>query len=129
LISRHFRADNGVILLYIYTAAIDIITDSDILQALLGENNSKLISLLSTLDPEKVLNMVADIIAITQNPTEVYWTFSQYVAQETNSFSYPKGITAQDARMRLTGWMKLLQQYSRCFSSSAFLMQTAFRAL
>ena len=89
--------DNGVILLYIYTAAIDIITDSDILQALLGENNSKLISLLSTLDPEKVLNMVADIIAITQNPTEVYWTFSQYVAQETNSFSYPKGITAQDA--------------------------------
>lgn len=91
------QLDNGLILLYIYTVAIDVITDSNILQSLLGENNSKLVSLLSTLDADKVLNMLSDILAITQNPTEVYWTFSQYVEQETNTFSYPKGITAQDA--------------------------------
>ncbi|MCC8016021.1 MAG: hypothetical protein LIO43_01190 [Clostridiales bacterium] len=91
---------NAQIVLLLYTAAIDIILDPGILKALFGDSYNSLKSLadqLSKLNALSVLNMIKDIISVTQNPSEIYWTFEDYIAKETNSFSFPKGITQADA--------------------------------
>lgn len=91
---------NGEILLMIYTAAIDVILSSDILKIIMGDSYNQfynLASMLQKLDACKVLDMLTQLITATQNPTEIYWTFADYAAKETNSFSFPKGITQADA--------------------------------
>jgi len=94
----HIISDNaGVVILNIYNIAVDTILSKDILKLLLGEKNATLVEMLSKLDSSDVLNMINEILSITQNPTEVYWTFESYLSKATNTFTYPSGITKSEA--------------------------------
>lgn len=93
--------DNGTLLIALYTVALDVLTNNKTLQSLLslisGVDVGSLVEMLGKLDAVKVFYMLKEIINSTQDPTEIYWTFSKYAAKETNTFSYPKGITAEEA--------------------------------
>lgn len=93
--------DNGTLLIALYTVALDVLTNNTTLQSLLslisGVDVGSLVEMLSKLDAVKVFYMLKEIINSTQDPTEIYWTFSKYAAKETNTFSYPKGVTAEEA--------------------------------
>lgn len=93
--------DNGTLLIALYTVALDVLTNNTTLQSLLslisGVDVGSLVEMLGKLDAVKVFYMLKEIINSTQDPTEIYWTFSKYAAKETNTFSYPKGVTAEEA--------------------------------
>lgn len=93
--------DNGTLLIALYTVALDVLTNNTTLQSILslisGVDVGSLVEMLGKLDAVKVFYMLKEIINSTQDPTEIYWTFSKYAAKETNTFSYPKGITAEEA--------------------------------
>lgn len=88
---------NGEVLLLIYTAALDILLSDGMISMIIPSNLKSLAEMLSKLDAVTVLNMLNEIISATQNPTEIYWTFADYAAKETNSFVFPKGITQAKA--------------------------------
>lgn len=93
--------DNGTLLICFYTIALDILTNNEMLRTIISlitdTDMSGLVEMLGKLDAVKVFYMLKEIINSTQDPTEIFWTFSKYAAKETNTFSYPKGITAEEA--------------------------------
>lgn len=93
--------DNGTLLICLYTIALDILTNNEMLRTIISlitdTDMSALVEMLGKLDAVKVFYMLKEIINSTQDPTEIFWTFSKYAAKETNTFSYPKGITAEEA--------------------------------
>lgn len=91
-------SDNaGIVILNIYNIVVDTILSKDILKMILGEKNTAIIEMLSKLNSSDVLNMLNEILSITQNPTEIYWTFESYLSKATNTFTYPSGITKSEA--------------------------------
>lgn len=91
-------SDNaGIVILNVYNIAVDTILSKDILKLILGENNTAIVEMLSKLDSSDVLNALNEILSITQNPTEIYWTFESYLSKATNTFTYPSGITKSEA--------------------------------
>ena len=81
------QISNAQLLLIVYTAVVDI----------LGGVLAGLGLPIGQLDACVVLDMLTEIISATQNPTEIYWTFSEYVAKETDSFVFPRGINQSKA--------------------------------
>lgn len=83
--------------LMIYAIAVDSVLSSGLIQGLLGNNYKQILSMINKLDANKVLNIISGVLNSVSNPTEAYWTFEEYLAKETNTFTYPSGITASDA--------------------------------
>ncbi len=88
------KIPNGEIAFVVIAAALGIVLKSDAIRALIPEN---IAGMLDKISVSNVLNIIDRVLSITQNPTEVYWTFEDYLAKETNSFKYPSGITASEA--------------------------------
>jgi len=88
------KLPNGEIAFVVIAAALGIVLKSDAIRALIPEN---IAGMLDKISVQNVLNIINRVLSITQNPTEVYWTFEDYLAKETNSFKYPSGITASEA--------------------------------
>lgn len=90
---------NAELLLILYTAVVDIVLNSGLIKNLISGSSqlNDLANNLAKLDACVVLDMLTEIISATQNPTEIYWTFSEYVAKETDSFVFPRGITQSKA--------------------------------
>lgn len=91
-----FMGSNEKLLMLIYTVAVDIITDDSILGQLLGSNLSWLKDLLAQYDSTSLMSLIAGVISSIQSPKELKWIYDSYKKQ-SNDFSYPTGITAQDA--------------------------------
>lgn len=93
------QISNAQLLLIVYTAVVDIVLNSGLIKNLISGSSqlNDLANNLAKLDACVVLDMLTEIISATQNPTEIYWTFSEYVAKETDSFVFPRGINQSKA--------------------------------
>lgn len=90
-------------LLLIFEYVVDFLLEEDgIIQTLVKNNAPELLDLIKQLSAAEILAIINDVIQVTQSPTEVYWTFSQYASQLTGKFSYPMGVTASDADEAIT---------------------------
>lgn len=101
----HFaNTSKGNALLMIYSLALDTVLDLDVIQNLIknakdldGTTKAGLLKLISQLDAKTVFEALAAAIRSVRTPTEVLWTFEDYLAKETNTFKYPSGISASEA--------------------------------
>lgn len=87
----------GEVLLLIYAYAVDAVLDSTLLTSLIEGLAPGIVDILKNLNAAQIFNLLRDVLAVVQSPTEVYWTFSQYATKLAGKFAYPTGITAQDA--------------------------------
>ena len=87
----------GEVLLLVYGYVVDTLLGSELLTSLIDSLDPNISNILKKLTAAQILTILADIIAVVQSPTEVYWSFSEYASKLANSFSYPKGITASKA--------------------------------
>lgn len=93
----------GNALLVIYDLALKTVLDLEVIQNLIrnakdfGGNKASLIKIISKLEPKAVFEALTAAIKSVRTPTEVLWTFEDYLAKETNTFKYPSGITASEA--------------------------------
>ena len=85
------------VLLLIYGYLVDSILGSDLLTGIIKSLDPSLTAMLSKLNSTQILQILAEVISVVQSPTEIYWTFSEYAGKLTNTFTYPKGITASKA--------------------------------
>ncbi len=90
-------SSTGEVLLLIYGYLVDAVLDSTLLTSLLEGLAPGIVDILNNLTAAQIFNLLRDVLAVVQSPTEVYWTFSQYASKLTGKFAYPTGITAQDA--------------------------------
>lgn len=101
----HFaNTSKGNALLMIYCLALDTVLDLDVIQNLIknakdldGTTKAGLLKLISQLDAKTVFEALAAAIRSVRTPTEILWTFEDYLAKETNTFKYPSGISASEA--------------------------------
>lgn len=99
----------GEKLLLIFSYLVDVALSSPAILGLVKDSAPELVKLLETLDPAQILAMLSAILDVTQSPTEVYWTFKEYAGKLTNTFVYPKGITANEADEAVDNLDKLVQ--------------------
>ena len=85
------------VLLLVYGYVVDTVLTSDQIMALLDGLNPAISKILKKLSAAEILNIVTEVINSVQNPTDVYWTFSEYASKFSKSFTYPTGITSSDA--------------------------------
>lgn len=85
------------VLLLVYGYLVDTILGSELIQSLIDSLAPGLSNILKKLSAVEILTTLNKVLAVVQSPTQVYWTFSEYAAKLTNSFVYPKGITAATA--------------------------------
>lgn len=85
------------VLLLVYGYVVDTVLTSDQIMALLDGLNPAISKILKNLSAAEILNIVTEVINSVQNPTDVYWTFSEYASKFSKSFTYPTGITSSDA--------------------------------
>lgn len=99
----------GEKLVLILSYLIDVVLSSPVILGLVKDAAPEIVKLLESLDPGQVLALISAILEITQSPTEVYWTFKEYAGKLTNTFVYPKGITAREANEAVDNLDKLVQ--------------------
>ncbi|MBR3148592.1 MAG: hypothetical protein IKF64_00320 [Eubacterium sp.] len=85
------------VLLLIYGYLVDTVLNSDLISGIIDSLAPGLTKMLKQLSAVEILNILNEIIAASQSPTEVFWTFREYVGKITNTFVYPKDILASDA--------------------------------
>jgi hypothetical protein len=85
------------VLLLVYGYVVDVILDSELIQTLLDKYVPQLTTIIKNLSATEILDILNEVLAVVQSPTEVYWTFSQYAAKLMNKFYYPTGVTASEA--------------------------------
>ena len=85
------------VLLLVYGYVVDTVLGSDLISGLIDSLAPGLSKILKKLDAVQILTILNDVIASVQSPTEIYWTFREYVGKVTNTFVYPKGVLASDA--------------------------------
>ena len=101
----HFATTSkGNALLMIYSLALDTVLSLDVIQNLIknakdldGTTKAGLLKLISQLDAKTVFEALAAAVRSVRTPTEILWTFEDYLAKETNTFKYPSGISASEA--------------------------------
>lgn len=101
----HFATTSkGNALLMIYSLALDTVLSLDVIQNLIknakdldGNTKAGLLKLISQLDAKTVFEALAAAVRSVRTPTEILWTFEDYLAKETNTFKYPSGISASEA--------------------------------
>ncbi|WP_448921250.1 hypothetical protein [Eubacterium sp.] len=99
----------GEKLLLIFSYLVDVVLSSPVILGLVKDAAPELVKLLETLNPGQILALISAILDITQSPTEVFWTFRAYAGKLTNTFVYPKGITASEANEAVDNLDKLVQ--------------------
>ena len=87
----------GEKLLLVFSYLVDVLLSSPIILGLVKDAAPELVKVLESLSPAQILNVISGILDVTQSPTEVFWTFKEYAGKITNTFVYPKGITAAEA--------------------------------
>ena len=85
------------VLLLIYGYVVDTVLGSELVSGLIDSFSPGLTKILKKLNAVEILNILADVIASVQSPTEIFWTFKEYAGKITNTFVYPQGILASDA--------------------------------
>lgn len=85
------------VLLLIYGFAVDTVLSLDSIKNIIDSLAPGLTEMLSKLSASEILRIAAEVIAVVQSPTEVYWTFTEYASKLTGSFSYPRGILPSEA--------------------------------
>lgn len=85
------------VLLLVYGYLVDTILGSELIQSLIDSLAPGLSDILKNLSATQILDILNQVLAVVQSPTEVYWTFSEYASKLAGTFSYPKGITASEA--------------------------------
>lgn len=120
------QISNAQLLLIVYTAVVDIVLNSGLIKNLISGSSqlNDLANNLAKLDACVVLDMLTEIISATQNPTEIYWTFSEYVAKETDSFVFPRGITQSKADDAVDGLDELVNNIFPLLQSFGVLNQS-----
>lgn len=93
---RPYTSSNANLLLMIYAIAVDVITDDSIFGQLIGNQMPWLKDLVTSYDSASLLTLIKDIVDSIQNPKEIQWIYNEY-KEQSNDFTYPTGITAQDA--------------------------------
>lgn len=91
-----YTSSNEEFLLALYTVLVDIITDDSIFGLIIGNEMPWLKDLVTSYDSVTLLNLLKDIVSSIQNPKEIKWMYDEY-KEQSNGFTYPTGITAQDA--------------------------------
>lgn len=85
---------------YLIKLVVNLLTNDnflDMLKVLINnESVSQLLDMISRLTYDDLMNIIKAVLAKTTDPTEVYWTFLQYVQEKTTGFYYPAGITAAE---------------------------------
>jgi hypothetical protein len=90
------------VLLLVYGYVVDTLLNSDLIKSLLDSLAPGITDILENLSATKILEILNEVLAVVQSPTEVYWTFSQYAAKLMNKFAYPTGVTASEASEAVT---------------------------
>ena len=85
------------VLLLVYGYLVDSVLGSDLISGLIDSLAPELTKMLKKLDAVQILNILTDVIASVQSPTEMFWTFKEYAGKITNTFVYPKDVLASDA--------------------------------
>lgn len=89
------------VLKYLINLVVDVLQIRQIIDLLKvvidNPSMSQLLDMISRLTKKDLLNIIHAVIAKTTDPTTAYWTFLQYVQENTTGFYYPAGVTAQDA--------------------------------
>lgn len=94
-LAKH-TSSNENLLLTLYAVLVDVITDDSIFGKLIGNQMPWLKDLVTSYDSVTLLNLLKDIVSSIQNPKELEWMYNEY-KEQSNGFTYPTGITAQDA--------------------------------
>lgn len=96
-----YKADAKTTLLLVYGFAADALLKSDLVVNTIKGAVPELYGFIKNLDAASLLQLIGDILGCFQSPTQAYWTFKHYAPKTdgiiSNSFKYPKGITAADA--------------------------------
>ena len=87
----------GEVLLLVYAYVVDTILHSDLLTTLVNSLDPNIIAIISNLSAAQILDLLLQIIDVVKDPTQVYWTFSEYAVDMTGNFRYPKEITSARA--------------------------------
>ena len=93
---KPYTTSNEKLVLMLYTIVVDLLTDDTILGQLMGSQLPWLKDLVTSYDSTTLLKLIKDVVASIQNPKEIKWIYDEY-NKKSNNFSYPTGITAQDA--------------------------------
>ena len=99
----------GKKLLLIFSYLVDVLLSSPIILGLVKDAAPELVKLLESLTPAQILAIISAILDVTQSPTEVFWTFKEYAGKITNTFVYPKGITAAESDEAVDNLDKLVK--------------------
>lgn len=92
------NAENAAqVFLLTYGYLVDTVLNSDLVLGMIDLLLPELTPIIKNLSATEILDIINDVIASVQNPSEVYWTFSEYASKLSNKFSYPNGITSSDA--------------------------------
>ena len=91
-----YTDSNEKLLLALYTILVDVITDDSIFGQIVGDQYPWLTELVTKYDSATILNLIKDLVGSIQSPKELEWILNQN-NQQTNTFTYPTGITSTAA--------------------------------
>ena len=94
LVNR-FSGSNEQLLLMIYTVAADLLTDENIFSQLVGNQYPWLTELVTKYDSATLLKLISDLVGSLGSTKELQWIVD--ANKKDSGFTYPTGITAQDA--------------------------------
>ena len=87
----------GSVLLLVFNYVIKTVTTDSVLQLLLQAKYPGIRDLLKSLTATQIIDILNQIIGEIQDPTEIYWAFTEYANNLLGKFTYPQGILPQDA--------------------------------
>lgn len=90
------------VLLLIYGYLVDTVLNIPLLTDLIDSLSPELSKILKNLSAAQILKILNDVLSVTQSPTEVFWSFSEYASKIAKTFSYPRNITASEASKAVT---------------------------
>lgn len=90
------------VLLLVYGYLVDTVLNIPFLTQLIDSLSPELSKILKNLSAAQILKILNDVLSVTQSPTEVFWSFSEYASKIAKTFSYPRNITASEASKAVT---------------------------
>lgn len=90
------------VLLLVYGYLVDTVLNIPFLTQLIDSLSPELSKIFKNLSAAQILKILNDVLSVTQSPTEVFWSFSEYASKIAKTFSYPRNITASEASKAVT---------------------------
>ncbi|MCD7797062.1 MAG: hypothetical protein LUG95_05525 [Clostridiales bacterium] len=99
-------ANTSQVFVAVLEYVLDLVLDNaTLIKGLIGDSYAgtlkTILDIIFDLDSDDIIRLLSQIVDLTQSPTEVFWTYEKYKAKY-KSFSYPDGITADDADEAVT---------------------------